>query len=462
MDTGFFRLDGDKPFYTQIYTSIKRAIEEGQLEAHQRLPSIRSLADGLSVSKITVERAYEQLYDEGYIIKNPNARYTVAEFNLPRGVPSHPNTIPLPKKDRTPLFDFSSGHMDREGFDFAIWRKYLNRTFDDKLPLMEYGNIYGEKNLRQEICSYLFQSRGVSTQPEQIIIGANAQVLLSLLCQLLDKEKDQIAFEDPGFAYGRQIFSNYGFPIHPMSMGTQGFDIQGLAHCKANLCYVSPSHQFPTGTVMSVVQRSRLLNWADAPNNLIIEDDYDSEFRYYGNPIPALKGLDKYEKVVYLGSFSKIIPPSIRVSYMLLPLPLLQKLFTQNTPYSQTASTIDQLTLAAYLADGELERQVRRLRKRYQEKREHCIALLHAIFHGKATLFDNKSGLFVVMQLHNTCSGQELARRALCVGCKVAPITDFAVTPTHDSRILLYFSGIPSESMGEGLQRLHDAWFPPS
>ena len=209
---------------------------------------------------------------------------------------------------------------------------------------------------------------------------------------------------------------------------------------------------------MSIVQRSQLLNWAEGGERLIIEDDYDSEFRYYGNPIPALKGLDRHDKVIYLGSFSKIIPPSIRVSYMQLPIHLLHILLAHHAPYNQTASTIDQLTLASYIADGALDRQVRRLRKIYQEKRSVFLALLRQTFGQKATIYDNQSGLFVVVSIHNGASAQELAEQALNAGCKVAPIADFALTTTKDARILLYFSGIPNNSMQEGLGRLYAAW----
>lgn len=461
MDMGFFSLDGQGPLYGQIYGAIKKAIEDGSLLAEERLPSIRSLASSLSVAKITVERAYEQLYSEGYIIKNTNARYSIAAFDLPQWSSSAPSISPLPAHDEPPvLFDFSSGHMDSEGFDFAVWKRYLVRTLDDSQNLMAYGETLGEPSLRRQICSYLFHSRGVKALPQQIIIGANAQVLLGLLCQLLDKNRHAIAFEDPGFTYGRQVFTDYGFRIHPVAMEEKGLAMESLVTSKANVCYVSPSHQFPTGSIMSIVQRSQLLNWADSYGRLIIEDDYDSEFRYYGNPIPALKGLDRFDKVIYLGSFSKIIPPSIRVSYMQLPMSLLHKLTSQKGPYNQTASTIDQLTLARYIAEGELEKQVRRLRKRYQEKRKTFLTLLSKTFHHKATIYDNKSGLFVVMKLNGAKSGKRLAQLAREAGCKVAPIADYALTSTQDPRILLYFSGIDSNRMPEGVQRLHEAWLP--
>lgn len=459
MDIGFFSLHHESPLYAQIYGAIKKNIEDGRLPAQSRLPSIRSLAASLSVGKITVERAYEQLHSEGYIIKNTNARYTIAAIDLPQWENTSSLSLPLPPASASPvLFDFSSGQMDRNGFNFTDWKRYLGRTLEDSERLMAYGEAFGERALRQQICSYLFQSRGVNALPEQIIVGANAQVLLSLLCQLLDKKRHTIAFEDPGFKYGRQVFSDYGFTIHPISMTEKGLIMDNLANSRANVCYVSPSHQFPSGTIMSVVQRSQLLHWADNGDRLIIEDDYDSEFRYYGNPIPALKGLDRYDKVVYLGSFSKIIPPSIRVSYMLLPIHLLHTLATHSAPYNQTASTIDQLTLAHYIADGALDRQVRRLRKIYQEKRNTFLSLLGKTFGRKATLYDNKSGLFVVVKINKATPAQELAQQALNMGCKVAPIADFSLTQTHDTRILLYFSGIYNDRMQEGLERLHKAW----
>jgi len=455
------------PLYIQLYNHFKAEIENNRLQQGEKLPSIRELAKSLSLSKITVEKAYQQLVSEGYIENYDRSRYTVNRLDgfICKTLPyltennhnNQPNLIP-----NAILYDFSSGEMDLDGFDFSLWKRYISKSFLHKERLVGYGNIKGEEELRNEIVKYIQSSRGVYTHKSQIIIGAGVQNLLSILCSILKLENNSIAFEEPGFKNGRRIFADNAFHIKPIKMKKDGIDMDELFNSGEKLVYVSPSHQFPTGYIMPIGRRNQLLNWAQAKDGTIIEDDYDSEFRYYGRPIPALKGLDIRGNVVYLGSFSKIIPPSIRISYMVLPQKILEIYQEKSSLYNQAASTIEQLALAQFMSDGHLDRQIRRLRKLYHEKRLLFFAAIKNILGENVEVVENESGLHTILTLKSDLPARELGERARQQGCSVAPVEDYywKATPEKLPQILLYFSKIPAHEIETAIHRLKLAWFP--
>ncbi len=454
------------PLYIQLYNYFKTEIEENRLKQGEKLPSIRGLAKSLSISKITVEKAYQQLVSEGYIENCDRSRYTVNKLDGFIGKPIMPlsNNLlenPIIIQNNNILYDFSSGEMDLDGFDFSLWKRYISKAFLHKERLVSYGNIKGEIELRTEISKYIQKSRGVYTHPAQIIIGAGVQNLLSILCSILKLEHNSIAFEEPGFKNGRRIFADNAFKIKPIKMKKDGIDMEELADSGETLVYVSPSHQFPTGYIMPIRRRNQLLHWAKLKNGTIIEDDYDSEFRYYGRPIPALKGLDTGKNVVYLGSLSKIIPPSIRISYMVLPDKLLDSYQKKSSLYNQAASTIEQLALAQFMSDGHLERQIRKLRKLYYEKSRLFFDAIKNILGDDVEVNENESGLHTILTVKSNLQARQLVERALKHGCRVAPVEDYywEVAPEKLPQIILYFSKIPGDEMRNAIQRLKDAWF---
>ncbi|WP_434132525.1 PLP-dependent aminotransferase family protein [Sporomusa sphaeroides] len=466
MDVIMLDFTSKAPLYMQLYHYFKQEIEQNRLHEGEKLPSIRGLSASLSVSKITVEKAYQQLMSEGYILNCNRSRYLVNKFD---GISIKKSTGFIPEREvdrQLPaecniVYDFASGGMDIDGFDFSLWKRYINKVFLNKERLVGYGHIQGEPELRREIAAYIRNSRGVYTYPEQIIIGPGVQSLLNTLCSLLKSETNNIAFEDPGFKNGRRIFANYSYNIIAIPMRKDGIDMDSLLGSGAKLVYVSPSHQFPTGYIMPVGKRTQLLNWAERVNGIIIEDDYDSEFRYYGRPIPALKGLDNKETVVYLGSLSKIIPPSIRVSYMVLPEKLLA-VFQQNAAlYNQAASTIEQLALAQFMADGCLERQIRRLRKLYYGKKLILVEAVKNILGNHVEFEGSDSGLHTILHIKSELKAGQLVERALAKGCRVASVQDYYLqnTPENTSRILLYFSKIPAGEIEPAVKLLKAAWF---
>lgn len=451
-----------EPLYMQLYRHFKSEIEQGKLHEDDKLPSIRGLAGSLSVSKITVEKAYQQLMSEGYINNCNRSRYVVSTFE---GIMMKPHTPVVsksykPSGERKLRYDFASGEMDLDGFDFSLWKRYVNKAFGNKTRLMGYGNSKGEAELRTEIAHYI-RSRGVYCHREQIVIGPGVQSLLNTLCSLLKSGHNSIAFEEPGFTNGRRVWADWGFTIIPVHMRQDGIDIDELVRSGVKLVYLTPSHQLPTGYIMPVGKRTRLLKWARQTGAVIIEDDYDSEFRYFGRPIPALKGFDNEGNVVYLGSFSKMIPPSIRMSYMVLPDRLL-RLYEQNTPlYNQAVSTIDQLALAQYMADGHLERQIRRLRKLYYEKQLLFIDTIQRLLGNHVEIKETESGLHIVLTVIAEATPQELFQKALQKGCRVAPIQNYywEAAPAGLPQMILYFSKIPSGEMETAVRLLKEAWF---
>jgi GntR family transcriptional regulator/MocR family aminotransferase len=455
-----------EPLYMQLYMYFKQEIEQKRLNEGDKLPSIRSLSASLSVSKITVEKAYQQLMSEGYILNCNRSRYLVCKFDgmavKRTSVSNFAYCGENPPPDRTKVFyDFASGEMEVGGFDFSLWKRYINKVFASKERLTGYGHVQGEQELRREIAKYIRGSRGVNAHPEQIVIGPGVQSLLTTLCSLLRTEFSSIAFEDPGFKQGRRVFADNSFAINAIPMAKDGINIERLIDSGARLVYLSPSHQFPTGYIMPVGKRTQLLNWAESVQGTIIEDDYDSEFRYFGRPIPALKGLGNGEAVVYLGSLSKIIPPSIRISYMVLPEKLLAD-FRQNAAlYNQAASTLEQLALAQFMADGCLERQIRRLRKLYHGKKILLFEAVEKILGDHVEIEATESGVHAILTIRAEAGAEQLVEQALAKGCRVAAVRDyyFQNVTENTSRIILYFSKIPANDIETGITLLRDAWF---
>ncbi|WP_335743557.1 PLP-dependent aminotransferase family protein [Salicibibacter kimchii] len=320
------------PLYLQIFQYFKQEIQSGRIEDGTKLPSKRKLAQHLDVSQLTVESAYDQLKAEGYIQSKPRKGLFVQKVEydiLPNQNAPQFHTTESSQISEQIKYDFHHGKIDLNYFPHKTWRKISIDCLSDKQHLLN-GDPQGEFNLRKEISMYLFQSRGVRCSPDQIVIGAGTQYLVGILCMLMNK-KSVVAVEDPGFHRTKHALKNHGIPIEPIPLDEEGIDIKRLKKSSANIAYVTPSHQFPTGVVMPISRRLELLKWAEKTGGYIIEDDYDGEFRYKGKPIPSLQGIDSSGNVIYFGTFSKSLIPSARISYMILPEELMNK-------YHQTLS----------------------------------------------------------------------------------------------------------------------------
>lgn len=449
------------PYYVQIYEYFRCEIEQGRLTAGVRLPSVRELAERIQVSKMTVEKAYRQLAAEGYILRHHKARYEVTY--LERAV-SHKLTVVNPGQaqwqKKTYLYDFGSGDMDMEGFPLGLWRKYMNRVLADPVYLAACDDEQGVPALRAALSKYIYETRGVQARPEHIVIAAGTTALLQILTTILKAEYSEIAVENPGFRLGREVFRSAGYTIFPVSVERGILDIDALQHSRAQVLYISPSHQFPTGAVMMADVRHRLIAWIKERKGIIIEDDYDSELRYYGRPVPALQGLDGGEHVVYMGSLSKILPFFVRVSYMVLPARLWRVYQEHISLFRQGASVPEQCVLATYISTGELNRQVRRLRKSYQVKGNQLEGLLRRAFGDAVHVRPVVSGVYCHVHIRSSRSTRELVEAAAQQGCRVLPVQLFYETPAVEDKreFLLSFTKIPASRLFDAVQALYQAW----
>ena len=462
------RTDGGKCLYEQIYEHIKSEIRDGKLLAGERLPSTRFLAEYLQVARSTVDYAYGQLLTEGYIESRPCRGYFVCPieelFRLEGQNRTRPEETPgeAQKEDSGAAayrWDFSPYDIDMSGFPFSVWKKITKNilTYTNS-DLFSRGEAQGDYELRTTIGRYLHSSRGVNCRPEQIIVGAGNDYLLLLLEKILGRHV-RIAMENPTYARSYRIFRSFAYDIVTVDMDGQGMRVEPLERENVRAAYVMPSHQFPTGVVMPIRRRLELLKWAaGAPDRYLIEDDYDSEFRFRGKPIPALQASDEMGKVIYLGSFSKAIAPAIRVSFMVLPEPLLERYRRDCSFYSCTVSRIDQSILNEFIRDGYFERHLNKMRKIYRAKHELLLELL-VPFQKKFIVSGENAGLHLLLTARTAADEETLVRLAGEQGVRVYGLSeDMAKEPAGKASVLLGFGGLDAEQIREGVERLKTAW----
>ena len=369
----------NRKLYMQIYDYYKTLIESGKMPEGSKLPSIRRCAEERNVSKTTVESAFMCLCDDGYILPKSQSGYYVSK----RGnTPKKAEIKNENKQEKSNiLYDFASAGVDAESFNIDIWRRYVKSALRQTEKLLFYGEPQGEYDLRKEIAKYAREARNCICTEENIVIGAGVQTLLNILCPLL-KNKKSVCFDDLSYRQGTAIFTDYGFKVNN--------DRE-----KSNIIYTSPSYSTRWGDIMSVKDRFDLLDFAQKNNKLIIEDDYGSEFRYFNRPTPSLQSLDGGENVVYLGTFSKLLLPSIRISFMILPQSLIGEYQKKKHLYNQTVSKADQIALCSYIRDGHLNSQIRKSRKLYMQKSKILTDLLIENFGENVTMLKTNSPLYV-------------------------------------------------------------------
>lgn len=355
-----FKNGTGQPAYIQLYNYFRNLILSGAMPSDSRLPSIRKCAETYSVSKTTVEAAYVQLEAEGCIYSVPQSGFYVSKMAdfTPHGesAASIEKSAGVGKAE----FDFTSSAADRESFDFNLWQRYVKSALRTGTRLLDYGDPQGEEDLRRALCSYVTRSRGIICSENQIVVGAGVQNLLQLL-SVLEKERNSVLVLGMPFEKGETVFRDYGKKVqHSGEYPVEGFT--------ADMIYTSPSHINCMGDVLSLSKRIDLLKYARSSGCLIIEDDYDSEFSYTGRPVPALRSLDGGERVVYIGTFSKLLLPSIRISFMVLTNELTAKYSAVRSLYNQTASKTEQIALCRYISDGHLYSRIKKTKKLYADK----------------------------------------------------------------------------------------------
>jgi GntR family transcriptional regulator / MocR family aminotransferase len=449
------------PLYMQLYTYIKEEIANGYLKKGSKLPSIRALSQHLAISKTTVETAYQQLLAEGYIESKPRVGFIVQELEEPLAPQvSQIDVLSEVPKNKPIRYNFRYGRIDLVHFPLKTWRKCLLAAMDaERSELLWYGDRQGDIGLREEIQRYLYYARGIRCSAEQIIIGSGTPQLIGLLCQLFDFQHDVVALENPCYNVIRIVFQNYHFPIIPIELEEDGLNIDQLQATNAKIVYVTPSHQLPLGMVLPIGKRQKLLKWAQQSNGFIIEDDYDSEFRYGSRPIPALKALDTEDRVVYIGTFSKVFTPAIRTSYMVLPNGVLQRFHERCADYHQTVPTIIQQALARFMREGHFDRHLRRMRTIYAKKRQALIGAIREHFGDQATIIGDKAGLHLLVKIKDK-DAADLVQKAEQAGILVYSAAKywFGNGGTPPSYILLGFGGMSEEEIREGVRALKEVW----
>ena len=447
---------GDTPLYDQLYRHIAAAIQSGALAPGAKLPSKRRLCALAGVSMSTVETAYSLLAAEGYVLAKPRSGYVCADLLLPTPRPS----APLPEAGPAPApkwaFDCSTSGVDTSVFPFSSWARITKEAVYENPGLLQRGHPQGDPSLRTALAELLAQYRGVRCSPEQVVVGAGADYLLTLLLQLLPEQKS-IALEDPGYPAAYAAASLHGRQAVPIPVDGEGMDPEALAASGAGLAYVTPSHQFPLGVTMPAARRSRLLHWAaSAPGRWLIEDDYDSEFRWSSRPIPALQGMDRAGRVVYMGTFSRSIAPAIRVAYMILPPELLERYRATFSHGACTVSRFEQESLRRFLVQGLYGRHLRRTGNLYRKK---C-ALFTGALEGipDLTISGADAGLHFLATLPRF-SEAELVARAAAESVRVHPLSRYChgVEPAP-STVVLGFAGLSEEELAQAAALLKRAW----
>lgn len=480
----------DEALYIQLYRSIRDDILNGRIRAGARLPSIRSLCSRLGVSRTPVAVAYEQLQAEGYLISRPRSGLYAAPLEdiQPQEGRLRSGGIPLGNDaedtgafytlageeapfrayhagpGRQVRYDFGYGAVDLSAFPLTRWKRLFNRSMlPENSRLMLYGDIQGEARLREQIAAYLHQTRGVRCLPEQIVIGAGTYHSLDLVFQLLEGDVTVLAAEEAVNDGVKTLFRRFGFTGNSclsLPLETDGISLEPLRDSGAQAVYVTPSHQFPFGMILSAGKRLRLLQWARERNAYVIENDYDGEYRYEGRPIPSLQGMDTDGRIIYTGTFSRALTPSMRISYLVLPPPLLEHFRLGRHSYDQLASPIVQDALAGFMESGELERHMRRMRVLYQKKHNQLLAAVRQCFGSGADVIGAGSGLHILLRYNGGLSEAELIRRAACYSVQVYPASVYALDPAKaaESTVLLGFGGLSLEDIREGVSLLRKAW----
>lgn len=449
------------PLYEQIYDYIKTDIQSGRIPYGEKLPSTRFLSKHLEVSRSTVELAYEQLLSEGYIESVPYKGFFVAQidelYHLKKDKPQPQRER---KEARRYRYDFTPNGVDLKSFPYNVWRKLSKDILlDDRTELFRSGDSQGEYGFRSAICSYLYQARGVDCTPDQIIVGAGSDYILMLLGMILGMDHT-IAFEDPTYKQAYRMAGGMSYNCIPVSMDKNGMKVTELEKSGADIAYVTPSHQYPTGVIMPIRRRMELLKWAcEDQGRYIVEDDYDSEFRYKGKPIPALKGYDASDKVIYLGTFSKSIAPAIRLSYMVLPKPLLDAYEQKARFVNSTVSKVDQLIVQKFIEEGYYERHLNKTRALYKSRHDVLIEELRPMA-DICTISGENAGVHLLLTFQNGMAEEELIDRAARADIRVYGLSDYRIRENCEEKatILLGYANLTEDQIREAARLLRYCW----
>lgn len=432
------------PLYEQLYRCLKEDLLSGVIPGGEKLPSKRALAEHLNVSRITVENAYQQLLTEGYLRSRPRSGYYAEVLEtLPQPAPPLRQPIPAVQEAPSP----SAGQ-----FPFSVWARLMRGVLLDRQEAL-LGPVPGQglPELRQAIAGMLRRSRGMEVDPAGILIGAGAEYLYNILLQLLGRE-NVFGLENPGHRKLRQVYAAGGATVRPVALDESGVSLQSLIASGANVLHISPGHQFPLGIVTPIARRRQLMAWLGSrADRYLIEDDYDSEFRFAGKVIPTMCSMDATGRVIYMNTFSKTITPALRISYMILPPGLLNRYREKLGFYSCTVPSFEQLTLARFLEEGYFEKHVSRMKRRYRLLRQTFLTALEARHFGeRVEVLGDEAGLHMRLKLRTELPDGELTRQFQAAGIPAAALTGYyfpGTAPAALGEIVLQYADLPESEI---------------
>lgn len=451
---------GGVPLYEYLYNQIKQDIISFKLSADEKLPSKRALAKNLNISIITVENAYSQLIAEGYIYSVPKSGFYVCDISSAKPMSTDkPQRVTKPMTDKKKyVADFVNNSMSKDSFPFTVWSRIMREIMSDSSDkLMVRSPSAGVDELRNAIADYLYQFRGMDVEPEQIVVGAGTEYLYGLIIQLLGQDM-KFGVEDPGYEKIARIYGANKVECVHIPLDEGGISIDKLEESGADVLHISPAHHFPTGFVTPISRRYELLSWASkSSKRYIIEDDYDSEFRFLGKPIPSLQSIDVLDKVIYINTFSKSLSSTIRISYMVLPKPLMEKYKKELSFYSCTVSNFDQYTLARFVDEGHLEKHINRMRNYYRTQRDtllNCIKKQYS--YNKVKISEEHAGLHFLMEIETKLSDIELKKKAQQAGVNIAFLSEYFYDKRNakSHTVVINYSGLNQERIEEGIKVL--------
>lgn len=464
MLTFIFDTKSKIPVYHQLYAYIKDEIELGKIPCDTKLPSKRKLSSYLNLSQNTIQTAYDQLIEEGYVISKERKGFFVNQIDhvVKLDAMQELQQADVKESQTDIIYDFTYHGVDLYSFPFTIFRKLSKEVINEyDGELLQTGDSRGNHNLRNSIAQYLHQSRGVNCSKSQIIISSGTEFLIQILIQLFDRAS-VYGLENPGYEKLNQLFSSNQAQFKSINIDKNGMILEEIIKSQANILCITPAHQFPSGEIMPISRRVQILNWAnEKEDRYIIEDDYDSEFKYSGKPIPALQGLDINEKVIYIGAFSKSLSPATRVSYMVLPYHLLQ-LYTSKLSYLLCpVPIIHQKVLYHFINDGYFERHLNKMRNIYKKKREILVKSIQELKCGMEVLGAD-AGLHLLLDVNNGMSEAQLIASAMQYGVKVYGISNYYIDKSIISKsplVLIGYATIHESDIKNAVNLLHAAWF---
>lgn len=472
--------DGDETLHAQVFEQVRKLILSGSLRPGQPLPSSRELAGSLCISRNTVLLGYERLTAEGYIESRGTAG-TFVSSSLPddllRVSGGQPRASELAEEGEPdpvlcfagspggagssgrPEIDFWVGRSAAESFPVRAWRKLLSQTLSSPdIQIADYSDPVGLAELRQAISHHLSRSRGMSVDAEQIVVTSGSQDGLNLVHRLLLGTYDTIFVENPCYQGAALLFQSLGIKAVPIPVDASGLRVDKLPRTKSSLVFVTPSHQFPTGATLTLERRIQLLKWAEETDSLIIEDDYDSDFRYDGPPLTALAGLDNSRRVFYLGTFSKSLGAGLRLGYAVVP-SAFSKTTRQTKAFMNNGQPwLEQVVLAEFLRSGAFDRHLRRVRKIYRDRRDHLVACLRTHF-PETTICGHEAGLHFIWKLpRHYPPASQIQLQARGVGIGIYSLRSGAAIDlterSPDNIILLGYSSVAREDITRAVRKL--------